>query len=150
MGECCEKVRYERFSTRIRLPCEGDPSDSFKYDPNCTVGIGVECVVAYTCKKAPEIIHWEITGMNQVGFVFSSEYKVKPNLEDPKKYECTKEGCERAVQYEFDIKYYIWLIVGVGFGVGSSTFAFGTAGWEFDAIKESKHFKTECFCCDDA
>ncbi len=150
MEERREQVRYRTIKARFQTLVPSDPSNAYKYTPASTLGIDVECIVAYTCKKGPEIQQPpEITGLNQVGFVFSSEYKVRVNLESVKKYECTIAECEQAIQYKFKIKYYIYLVCGLGFGLGSSTFAFGTLGFTTDSISEFKEFETECFCCDE-
>jgi hypothetical protein len=118
---------------------------SFDYDPDSTVGIGVTVEVEYGCKKDPEVKKTEITGVNQVGFIVSSEYKVNAYVDSFKKIECELEDCEKGVKYEITVKYFIYLKAGIGFGLGWGT---GTLGWTSKPVIETETFTTECICCD--
>ncbi len=148
----CGQLKQEKFSAELKIPVHGvDPSLPCYIDPPSTIGIGIESIVAYDCKTLPHFLVPDhvFTGINQVGFIISSEYEVIPSLEKIKIIRnCEIANCQSSLMYQFEIVYYIYLVVGIGFGFGSGFFAFGTVGAKTRSWKERKTFTTECICCD--
>lgn len=137
----------QSFKTTLHVPPGPlDPVDKFSYDTQGTVGISVEILVTFGCDQEPKIDKTKITGLNQVGFIISSEYEVEPYVDGSKKVPCEKKGCQEAIQYEIVVKFFVYLVIGVGFGLGWGT---GTAGWRSKSLVQSTNFTTRCICCDE-
>ena len=123
-----------------------DPVDLFEHETAATIGIGAEVHVSFSCDQAPKIERTVITGLNQVGFIISSEYEVDAYIDRTRRRACRIEGCERAIQYEIDVRFIVYLVVGVGFGLGWGT---GTAGFRTRKSNRTETYTTRCICCDE-
>ncbi len=139
-------MERESFSAVLAAPkLSLDPVDRFPFDTQGTVGIGVEVLVTFACDEAPKVDATVITGLNQIGFIISSEYDVKAYVDRVEVEQCEKPGCEKAKRYKIDVKFFVYLKIGIGFGLGWGT---GTAGWTSKAREQVKGFETRCICCD--
>ena len=123
-----------------------DPLDLFEHKTAATIGIGAEVHVSFGCEQNPKIERTVITGLNQVGFIVSSEYEVDAYIDRIKKKSCQLENCEKAIKYEIDVRFIVYLVIGVGFGLGWGT---GTAGFRTRKSNRTQTFTTRCICCDD-
>ncbi|MGP0068805.1 MAG: RHS repeat-associated core domain-containing protein [Isosphaeraceae bacterium] len=175
-----DRSRYQnpiqdRFITRDRLPlgtsamtnlyayADNNPTDlvdplglysqAYQFKPTSTVGIGISSEVSYWCNEPPKVDNTEITGVNQVGFIISSEYKVNSVVDSFTKRtdgSCCCSGDRPGVptgvrtSYEFTIRYFIYLKAGLGFGLGWGT---GTLGWTSDPTEETATYTTNTICC---
>ncbi len=136
----------QTFSTTIPILTDPlDPVDLFEHETAATIGIGVEVHVSFGCDQAPKIERTVITGLNQVGFIFSSEYEVDAYIDGTRRSACSIEGCEQAIQYEIDVRFIVYLVIGVGFGLGWGT---GTAGFRTRKSNRTETYTTRCICCD--
>jgi hypothetical protein len=136
----------EVLHTVLQLPpLPGDPTQLFEFDPKSTVGVEVDAIVEYGCEQAPTVRTPKIRGLNQVGFIFSSEYDIDAGIDDFKRVACKVPNCERAVQFEVTIVFFIYLKLGLGFGLGAGT---GTLGFTTRPSVERTTFTTRCICCD--
>jgi hypothetical protein len=122
-----------------------DPVDLFEHQTAATIGIGAEVHVSFGCEQNPKIERSVITGLNQVGFIISSEYEVDAYIDRIRKQPCTLENCEQAIQYEIDVRFIVYLVVGIGFGLGWGT---GTAGFRTRKSNRIQSYTTRCICCD--
>lgn len=120
-------------------------NDCFKHRPRDTQWIGVEFFVGYSCTDLPEVDELVITGLRQVGFVFSHEYEIRAFVEEARRNGCKKPGCDRAIEYEFDVRFHVSDKYGFGIGFGSGT---GTLGWTRPSRQYIETFTTRCICCD--
>ena len=137
----------QKFRTIIPLTNDPlDPVDLFEHETAATIGIGAEVHVSFGCDQAPKIEKTVITGLNQVGFIVSSEYEVYAYIDKTRRRACTIERCERAIQYEIDVRFIVYLVIGVGFGLGWGT---GTAGWRRRKSNRTESYTTRCICCDE-
>lgn len=145
-----EEVQRESFSTIMHVPgaleeIYIDPFDKFDYNTQSTVGISVEFFVTYSCSESPKVDKVKVRGFNQVGFFISSEYEVEAYVDDSKVVAVSKEGCEKAFLYEISVQFFVYLLIGLGFGLGGGT---GTLGWKSKSSQEVQTFSTHVMCCD--
>lgn len=143
-GEENRAVKQQSFSTHFKLD-PLDPLDLFEHQTTATIGIGAEVHVSFGCKQLPKIERTVITGLNQVGFIVSSEYEVDAYIDSITKQVCQLEGCEGAIQYEIEVRFIVYLVVGIGFGLGWGT---GTAGFRTRKSNRTQTYTTRCICCD--
>lgn len=147
VGEGSAGKYVQIFRTTIPLSNDPlDPVDLFEHETAATIGIGAEVHVSFGCDQAPKIERRVITGLNQVGFIFSSEYEVDAYIDRTRRLSCTIERCERAIQYEIDVRFIVYLVIGVGFGLGWGT---GTAGFRTRKSNRTETYTTRCICCDE-
>lgn len=145
--EGSQRRQMQVFRTTL-VPAEKplDPVDLFEHETQATIGIGAEVHVSFGCNQAPKIERTVITGLNQVGFIFSSEYEVDAYIDRVRRIPCSLDRCEVAIQYEIDVRFIVYLVIGVGFGLGWGT---GTAGFRTRKSNRTQTYTTRCICCDD-
>jgi hypothetical protein len=121
-------------------------TQKFTFKPKWTEWIKCNLYVAFDCATKPKVADMLISGFRQIGFILSHEYELKPFVEETQRMECSKDGCERAILYKFNVRIDIYDKFGIGFGLGSGT---GTIGWISQPYSDVHTFTTECVCCDD-
>jgi hypothetical protein len=119
--------------------------DKFVYKPPNTRWIKCELFVSYECDVKPKVEDVVITGIKQFGFILSTEYDIKASVEESERRNCTREECDTAIEYHFNVKCSVYEKIGLGFGLGSGT---GTLGWTRTSIDYFESFTTRCICCD--
>src|SRR5438477_8084483 len=120
-------------------------NDPFKYKPPGTLWIGCDLSIEYDCESKPQPVGLVITGIKQFGFIISHEYEVIPHVEESRRKPCSKEKCEYAIRYEFDVRFSVYDTIGFGFGLGVGT---GTLGVKTSATDHVVTLTTRCICCD--
>ncbi len=139
-------VNYQTFRTKIPISNDPlDPVDLFEHKTAATIGIQAEVHVSFGCDQVPKIERTKITGLNQVGFIVSSEYEVYAYIDRTRQIACRNEGCDHAIQYEIDVRFIVYLVIGLGFGFGWGT---GTAGFRTRKSNRTETYTTRCICCD--
>jgi hypothetical protein len=110
-----------------------------------TLWIKCDVWVDYDCADGPVFNKSVITGVEQLGFIVSHQYKIEPSVAQWKRTTCARKECETAFQYEFDLQFKIYDVIGLGFGLGMGT---GTLGITMPMNTYVKSFVTRCICCD--
>lgn len=116
-----------------------------RFKPKWTQWIRCRVYVSFDCENKPTTSPVKITGLAQIGFIFSHEYDILAFIEKTRRYPCRMEGCERAVSYTFDLKIAVFEKYGLGFGLGHGT---GVLGVPVHSHDDMQTFTTECVCCD--
>lgn len=110
-----------------------------------TLWIKCDVWVDYDCADGPVFNKNVITGVEQLGFIISHQYKIEPSVAQWRRTTCRREGCEMAFQYEFDLQFKMYDVIGLGFGLGMGT---GTLGIIAPMNTYVETFVTRCICCD--
>ena len=146
-ADTAARVAETQVFKTVITPMLTDPLDLFEHNTAATVGIAAEVHVFFSCTQEPKIERTVITGLNQVGFIISSEYEVNAYIDKVRRKRCEMADCTNAIQYEIDIRFIVYLVIGVGFGLGWGT---GTAGYRRRKSNRTQSYVTRCICCNNA
>ncbi len=101
--------------------------------------------IEFNCEQPPKRISdipYQIVGF---GFIFGHKYDIETSVSSYRRQSCHIDGCGTGVRYDGELLVLLTETVGVAFGFGKGTVAFG---YTPRPRRSTERFETPCICCD--